>query len=157
MKKPEKERITYSSIGYCLMLTIIIILLLVIFGVLSVSASLRDYEYSKRGAKKTTEYYEANSKAYDILRQMDAIFIESTKMQDTQKSISESLDVTVQIVDEKTAMVYYEVESGTRQKLQIRLEVTKEAESTSYKIVEWQENTCDSWESNTMLPVIGKE
>lgn len=158
MKNSEKKQFLSSPMGYSFLLTIMIILILVVFSVLSLSTSLRDYNYSKRIAEKTTAYYEANSQAYDIFQQIDEDIAKSNTWEDAWKAISEVAEVTVLTDDEMSATVYYEVEITTHQKLQVMLEVNAgEDGQVSYKIMKWKEVPSETWESDTNLPVMGSE
>lgn len=164
--KDSKKKLSFSSpVGYSFMLTIMIVLTLVIFAVLSLSASLRDYEYSRRAAEKTTAYYEANSKAYELLGQMDGIFEESGSLEEGICAVLELPEVKVLTAEEMaqeqglqdfSRAVSFEVEINSNQKLSVLLGVTEdEAGKVCYKILRWKEVSADIWESDATLPVIG--
>lgn len=167
MRDSEKKLFFSSPIGYSFLLAVMIILTFVMFAVLSLSASLRDYDYSKRAAEKNIAYYEANSKAYDIWQQIDEIFTMSNLIEKGLADISELSGITVlteeEIVQEvgKCGIqnaVFFTVEINAHQKLEVLLGVAdEESGKTCYKILKWKEVPSDSWESDTTLPVMGSE
>lgn len=158
MRNKEKELSLSSSIGYSFMLTIMIILTFVIFAVLSLSTSLRDYDYSRRAAEKTTAYYEANSKAYNILKQIDKKLKAGASLEDSLKEVSKLPQVIVEREKEELAVVSYKVEITKHQELQILLEITAgESGTADYRILNWKEASSEVWEENATLPVIGTE
>lgn len=167
MRNSEKKLSFSSPVGYSFMLTIIIILTLVIFAVLSLSASLRDYDYSRRVAEKTTAYYEANTRAYDILSRIDEIFAGAGSLEEGLAGMAELPEVTVlgeaEISGEEglkdcSGAVSYEVEVKENQKLEVLLGVTEGKNGKAcYRIVKWKEASSGSWEGGTTLPVIGSE
>ena len=64
----EKRRPRIASpFGYSFLLVVVLILTFLLFAVLSLSSSLRDYKYSERAADKMSAYYEACNKANDVL------------------------------------------------------------------------------------------
>lgn len=157
MKSQEKKPEFPSPAGYSFLLTIMIILTLVVFAVLSLSASLRDYEYSRRAAEKTTAYYEANSKANAILRQIDEKLVRCSSLEEAAAAVNELPDVSV-TWEKEAAVVSYEAGIDARQKLQVLLEVTEnDARSLVYEIKKWKEAASDNWEGDTALPVLGNQ
>lgn len=157
MKNQEKKLPLSSPIGYSFLLTVLVILTLVVFAVLSLSASSREYEYSRRTAEKTTAFYEANTKASRILRQIAESLAGCESLEAAWKTVGELPGVTVE-KKEQAAEVSYEVEINDHQKLQILIEVTAEKDGkVSYRIREWKEAPTGSWEGDTTLPVLGSE
>lgn len=158
MKNFQKKKFLSSPMGYSFLLTIMVILMLVVFSVLSLSTSLRDYKYSQRMAEKTTAYYAANSKAYGIIEKIDGIITKSDDWESAWKEVSEETEVTVLTRDEMSATVYYEVEVTKQQKLQVMITINLEKDKkVSYQITEWKEVPSKEWNSDTKLPVIGSE
>ena len=126
MKNFQKKKFLSSPMGDSFLLTIMVILMLVVFSVLSLSTSLRDYKYSQRMAEKTTAYYAANSKAYEIIEKIDGIITKSDDWESAWKEVSEETEVTVLTRDEMSATVYYEVEVTKQQKLQVMITINLE-------------------------------
>lgn len=158
MKQMKKKLFLFRPAGYSFLLTMLVVLVFVMFGVLSVSASLRDYEYSQRVAKKTTAYYAADTKASVILAKMDAVFASEDTLEDVLDSISEFPEAVVSADTEGAGVISYEVKMNEHQKLQIQLAVTEDFSGKAvYKIQKWQEVSSDSCESTTHLPVIGSK
>ena len=85
----EKRRPRIASpFGYSFLLVVVLILTFLLFAVLSLSSSLRDYKYSKRAADKMSAYYEACNKANDVLAEIDAILEESENKEMALQEIS---------------------------------------------------------------------
>lgn len=167
MRNSEKKWFFSNPIGYSFLLAVMIILTFVMFAVLSLSAALRDYEYSKRVAEKNTAYYEANSRAYNIWQQIDEILTASASAEEGFAELSELPDTTVLTKEEISQKigggkvqnaVAFTVEISDYQKLEVLLGVNQEETGKiSYKILKWKEVPADSWESDTTLPVLGSE
>lgn len=167
MRGSEKKMFFSSPIGYSFLLAVMIIMTFVMFAVLSLSASLRDYDYSRRAAEKNIAYYEANSKAYDIWKQIDEVFAVSDSTEEGLEKLSELPEIKV-ITKEEMGQeirdcsiqdgIFFTVEINEQQKLEILLGAAgKETGKTCYKILKWKEVPSDSWESDTTLPVMGSE
>ena len=125
----RQKRSLYPSfqMGTSLLLVVLTSLCLMVFAALSLSAALRDYEYSEKVANKTSAYYEANSKAYQEL-----------------KSLIES---------GVSGIHSYEIPVNEQFGLSVTVELTGE----SYKILEWKEVSSKTWEHDDTLPVLGSD
>lgn len=167
MRGSEKKMFFSAPIGYSFLLVVMIILTFVMFAVLSLSASLRDYDYSRQAAEKNIAYYEASSNAYDIWKQIDEIFTESASIEDGLGKLSELPEIKVltkEEMEQETGNcsiqngISFTVEINEHQKLELLLGVdVRETGKTCYKILKWKEVPSDSWESDTTLPVMGSE
>ena len=145
---------------------VFLILCLVIFATLSLSGALRDYEYSKKAADKTTAYYAADTKAVHILAEIDEVLAEieadievSADSRDREAVYLEraagELEQLEGVRTEKDAdgrlVVSYQVPVDETQELQAALLLTGD----SMKILRWKEVPSSSWEEQTTLPVLG--
>lgn len=167
MKNSGKKLFFSGPIGYSLLLVVMITLTFVVFAVLSLSASLRDYGYSRQAAEKNIAYYEANSKACDSWQKIDEIFTTSDSLEKGFANISQLPGITV-LTEEEIAQetgrsgiekaVAFDVEINEHQKLEVLLGVVeKETGKTYYKILKWKEVPSDSWKSDETLPVMGSD
>ena len=79
--KREKSQTSFVNIGSASLLVIFLILCLVTFAILSLSSAKSDYSFSERLAAHKTVYYEASSKAEEILDEIDKILADKTREQ----------------------------------------------------------------------------
>ncbi len=115
------------QIGTSLLLVVLMALCLLVFSALSLSSAIRDYEYSKKLAVKTKEYYEANSKANQELKNL--------------------IDNNVQGIHS------FEIPMNDTRSLSVSLVI----EDDSYQILKWKEVSSETWENDDKLPVLGSE
>lgn len=124
----NRKKFSYPPInmGTSFLLVIFIILCMVIFAVLSLSGSLKDYEASKQNAARISAYYQACNKAEEIRSE---------------------------IASEKhtEAAMEYSVPIDENQVLHVILEHTEQA----WKIKSWKSESASLWESTQTLPVLG--
>ena len=67
----DKKKHLSMNVGISWILVIFILLCLVTFGVLSMVSANSDYQMSKKTADRVTAFYEASSRAQDVLKQID--------------------------------------------------------------------------------------
>lgn len=165
MKEPERN-IHFSPVGYSFLLSVFMILLLVVFSVLSLSTSLRDQEYSKRNAAKSTAFYEANTKASRILKEIDEIFVKSVNLKGalTQIKSQDGISISDSKDSENTQdrryqnLISYTVVINSNQNLSVLLGARTNADHKPvYHILKWKEEPAGSWENNNKLPLLRSE
>ena len=125
--KPERKLYPGFQMGTSLLLVILTTLCLMVFAALSLSSALRDYEYSKKIADKTILYYEADSKANEMLGEL----VDSGEL----------------------GTHSYFVPLNDERQLSVTVEVTEH----SYTILEWKEVSSKTWEGDITLPVLGSD
>ena len=127
--KSRKTSYPPINIGTSFMLAIFVILCMVIFAVLSLSSSMKDYEYSVNYADRTSAYYEACNEAEEIRKQIES--------ENTQEDLIE-----------------YSVPIDENQMLHVVL-VYEPDEASNYKIQSWTQETDNTWSGTQTLPVLG--
>lgn len=127
MMKHKRSLYPGFQIGSSLLLVVLMALCLLVFSALSLSSATRDYEYSKKLAVKTKEYYEANSKANQELKNLIDNNVQGTHSFEIPMNDTRSLSVSLVIEDD------------------------------SYHIIKWKEVSSETWENNDKLPVLGSE
>ena len=127
MMKSKRSLYPGFQIGTSLLLVVLMALCLLVFSALSLSSAMRDYEYSSKLAVKTKEYYEANSKANQELKNLMDNNAQGTHTFEIPMNDTRSLSVSLVIEDD------------------------------SYHIIKWKEVSSETWESDDKLPVLGSE
>ena len=127
MMKHKRSLYPGFQIGSSLLLVVLMALCLLVFSALSLSSATRDYEYSKKLAVKTKEYYEANSKANQELKNLIDNNVQGTHSFEIPMNDTRSLSVSLVIEDD------------------------------SYHIIKWKEVSSETWENDDKLPVLGSE
>lgn len=145
MRKEKRQSYPGSQIGTSFLLVVFIILCLVIFATLSLSGALRDQEYSKKAAAKTTAYYAADTKAVHRLAEIDALLAEAQAEAKRAANGQIEKESYLEIVAEKLGsldgvqlttdedgrtIVSYQVAIDEAQELQVALELTDNNSAT---------------------------
>ena len=131
--KSKKFSYPPLQIGTSFMLLIFVILCMVTFAVLSLSSSMKDYEYSMKNAERTTEYYEACNQAEEKLAQIDE-------------------DLKNNVVSDE--IIKFAVPVNESESLQVILE-TRPQQFPRYSIITWKQVSDHEWSGDQSLPVLG--
>ncbi|HCJ76778.1 MAG TPA: hypothetical protein DHV88_10445 [Roseburia sp.] len=154
----EKRRPRIASpFGYSFLLVVVLILTFLLFAVLSLSSSLRDYKYSERAADKMSAYYEAYNKAEDVLSEIDSILQQAENKDMALQEISGLPEVK----DAADTVTFCVPETDT-QELCVKLSITEEAdgktgEMLEWSILEWKETATDVRQEETKLPLMEQQ
>ena len=125
--KPKRKLYPGFQMGTSLLLVILTTLCLMVFSALSLSSALRDYEYSEKIAEKAILYYEADSKANELLGEL--------------------------VDSEQLGIHSFFVPLNDERQLSVTVEVT----DNTYTILEWKEVSSKEWEGDSTLPVLGSD
>ncbi len=106
----EKKRKSVISIGIVSLLTIFVILLLTSFSLLIFSGASTDSRLSLRAQNATTNFYEADAKAEELLMQLHTIYL--SESENTLQSAFESEGFAAQKSDENGVEVFFELPCG---------------------------------------------
>lgn len=167
-KTPKSPAI---HIGTPMMLVIFLILTMVIFAILTLSASVMDYQSSVKQAERTTAYYQAISQAEQQLAQIDQC-IQTTQISQLKPAL-EALDcLLLQPSEEQYQLYLQQLHSETHAQLepdamlaayavpiddtaylQICLLIQPE-EQPGYTILTWKKCNVSDWEGSDTLPVL---
>lgn len=163
MTKIRKTSYPLINIGTSFLLITFIILCMIIFSVLSLSSALKDVQYSKKNAARTTAYYEANNQAEQQLASIDVILHDS----DTFKSCLEQLEANdnLTLYTDSTmaqATLTYIVSIDEDEALQVILtlhskEISDSETTIGYTVTAWNTISTVDWNGNQSLPVLGSE
>lgn len=178
-----KKKTPVVNMGSASMLVIFLILCLVTFSILSLSSASSDYNFSKRIAERTTDYYEASNQAEEVLVEIDKIFANSydggdynaylenvgrqldamDSREDTNSrgdtDSSQQISLTGWTLthdftgDERTVNMTIPV--NEKQALAVTLKLNPPANGGNfYEVTQWQEITTADWEGDTTLPLM---
>lgn len=173
--KKDKQKQTFVNIGSSSLLMIFLVLSLVTFSVLVLSSAKSDYTLSEQLASHKREYYEASSKAEDVLLQIDQILEEQAQKNEKNRAeyvnqVKKALDgcefeeiclsveqedLSVEQEEKETLVVVYDVPMSEQQKLHVALEITDYTESeTYYQIQMWKVVSTDQWEGDQSIELL---
>jgi hypothetical protein len=175
--KKDKEQSSFVNIGSSSLLIVFVILCLATFAILSISSAKSDFTLSEKLAKHKGQYYEASSKAEEVLEEIDATLADTASKNSASTSSddfikSPYIDAVIkklndaQISDtavscqktDKKLKVFYQIPLDDKQALDIELIVTDYTKNeTYYTIQKWQVISTDTWESDdtlNLMPVI---
>ncbi len=152
MKKINKTSYPPIHMGTSLMLVIFIILCMIVFAVLSLSSSLKDYDYSQKNAQRTTNYYEACNQAEKSIADIHQLLTSSSSFESALDKIEDLGYVAVS--DDHLAQFHVAIDDN--EFLQVVLDL-KPANGDDYRIATWKSVSSDEWDGNQTLPVLGSE
>ena len=127
--KDKKFSYPPVQIGASFMLLIFVILCMVTFAVLSLSTSMKDYEYSVKNSERTIQYYTANNIAEEKLAEIIS---------------SETTEKTIE----------YQVPINDNEALEVVIMIQPD-KNTKYSIVTWKQISTKEWTGDEKLPVLG--
>jgi len=122
------------NMGISLLITVFITLCFVVFSVLSLSVSLKDYNYSRKHAERTAAYYEACNEAESLLASL-------------HRTPPEALE---------GELLEYQSPIDSAKRLLVVVEVT-DPDLPEYRIVTWKKISADEWNGALTLPVLGSD
>ncbi len=162
----KKKSFPITNIGTISLMTIFIILCMVTFAALSLSAAANDARSGQKIAEHTLDYYTASNQAEAILADADVVFANAyqttTDADEYYRLISEGMPdtVTAALSDGGLLEASYQVTISASQALDVRLaifppqQIQSEKLDAFYKIVSWQVIQTDTWEGDNTLHLI---
>ena len=139
----QPRRKSFLSTGITSIVLIFVLLCLLTFAVLSVVSARADYKLSEKNTTRTTEYYEAENTANDILLKISTVL-------STHAGSSAS-------------QLQYYVTINENQRLFVSLLLTNASSDTSsdtaglYQIKAWKVENTHEWNNDTPVPVLGSD
>lgn len=155
----QTKRKAFLSTGTTSIVLIFVLLCLLTFSVLSVISANADYRLSKKNADRTTEYYEAENRANDILltitRSLDAHAGQESFLTQVRMDL-EGKEGIVFSTDEELS---YRVPINENQQLFVSLTLPDSAQKSgdSYRIDAWKVENTHEWNNDTSVPVLDSE
>lgn len=128
----KKKKLSFTTVGGSSILTIFAVLCFIVFALLSLSTAKANNELSQKSVAATEKYYEADTKAEEILAQIrQGKCPEGVRQEGNVYSYSCALD--------------------DKQELQVVVEVT----DGSYEIRQWRKSYIGEWKADTSMEVWG--
>ena len=151
--------------GLSTVLLVFVILCLIVFSVLSLSTAKADLEMSQKIADRTKEYYQAQSRAGERLKQIDAVLAKqynekkTSYLEAAQNELQQESDLTLTTAKngQEVFCVYIEPINETQQ-LRVELQVAEPDRETGscVQIIGWEAEQAGTWNADTSLPVLQK-
>lgn len=157
-----KHHHSFINIGVTSIVLIFVMLCLLTFAVLSLVSARADFNLSKKSADRTTEYYQAENEATDILCNVIQCLdrqLETSDPENYLQNIQAELNGTDGISFPDSSHIVYQVPLGKEQLLSVSLHISYTAfeDGTHYQIDSWKAVSTHAWEPDTSLPVLGSE
>lgn len=154
----KKTSFPITNIGSVSLLMTFIVLCLVTFSTLSLSASVSEYHYSQKLAGHNTDYYNASNEATAILKEIDGI-LDNAYTENRGRYYSsaeeqlEQLDHVTADFSKDVPTIIYEVPVNESQVLQVTLSLNspRKVSKGYYKITSWKEIAASQWEGDDHL------
>lgn len=159
-----EKRKGFSGAGLSTILLIFVMLCLIVFATLSLSTAWTDLKMSRNIADRTTAYYEAQSKAYKKVKEIDEILTaeyneKKQKFADDVWTALQSDNDLFVTRDENKILCSFEQPIDETQKMRIELTIkySAENEKADCQITGWKNIQSEEWKADTDLPVLKKE
>lgn len=166
MNKNQKKE-PFINIGASSLLIIFLILSLVTFAVLTLSAAQSDYRFSQKLADRKHAYYAASNEASEVLKYIDDTLYDAYQTSDsanyltvienklTALSTAKNLALELDFSADK-AIVSYQLAMNDRQNLAVELRLTESPQSgdSFYHITKWTTVPSGTWNGDNSLKLI---
>lgn len=166
MNKHRKKE-PFVNIGASSLLIIFLLLSLVTFAVLTLSAAQGDYRFSQKLAERKHAYYMTSNKAEEILEQIDNRLADTYKKTDSSDYLSAIEDNLKSLSLEKglslesdfsigEPTVSFRIPMNDRQNLSVQLTLTSSPASgdSFYRITKWVTVPSDTWNGDNSIKLI---
>ena len=141
----KKENRGFSNFGFSTILLSFVMICVVTFSALALVTANSDYRLSKKVADKTAEYYTAQEKAYEWLKELDELFVNcylSSTGEDAYFRQIETLSTEFGTFHTTTdgCYIFYVEPIAENQHLSVKLRIQYPASDSEpfYEIVEWK-------------------
>lgn len=143
--KKQKNNASFVNIGASSLLVIFVVLCLVTFAALSLSSAHHNYTFSVKAAAHKTDYYDACSKANEILDVIDKALSEASVSSLNASTYPVFEDISLEINTScKEPYISYQIPLNDTQRLEVSLSLRENAD-TFYKIQKWQVVNIQDW------------
>lgn len=155
----------FPGSGLSTLLLVFVILCLIIFSVLSLSTAKADLEMSQKVADRTQDYYQAQSKASERLKEIDAALAKQYNenkenyLEAAREALKKEAGLTVTEKEggNRLFCVYTESVNETQQlRVELEIESPEEEAGTYVRILGWENVQIMEWDAETGLPVMKK-
>ena len=155
----------FTGAGLSTLLLVFVMLCLIVFSVLSLSTARADLEMSQKVADRTKAYYQAQGRASERLKAIDAVLArqynetdkKASYLQGAQTALQQDLTVTEMENGQGLLCVYTEPINETQQ-LRVELQITEPENEEAYvQILSWEAEQIEDWNGDTGLPVLQKK
>lgn len=153
------KRKSFLSTGTASIVLIFVLLCLLTFSVLSIVSAKADLNLSTKSANRTSEYYEAENKANDILLIISDSLASHAGSPSFFTDIREDLDGQEGISFSSDDSLEYHVTINENQELFVSLQLFSEpgADSSYYQIRAWKAENTHEWNNDTSVPVLNDD
>lgn len=128
----KRRKISFTSVGGSSIITIFAVLCFIVFALLSLSTSKADSTLAKKSVDAVEKYYQADTKAEEILAQL------------RQGSIPDG-------VFSEGNLYSYQCPIDDKQQISVEVEV----DGTSYEIKKWKKEYIGEWKTDDTVKVWG--
>lgn len=155
----QPRRKSFLSTGITSIVLIFVLLCLLTFAVLSVVSARADYKLSEKNTTRTTEYYEAENTANDILLKISTVLSRHAGSSAYLDDVRTDLDGTDGISFSSASQLQYYVTINENQRLFVSLLLTNASSDTAglYQIKAWKVENTHEWNNDTPVPVLGSD
>ena len=158
MKQAKQER-GFIHTGTATLFVVFVVVVLVVLAITSLSAAHSDLEMAEQMAQQKTAYYQASSRAEEVLAQIDALLEQNWQDSTGWEAYLEEIrdlpeqvraaraDAPADLAWTESAVLAYTTALDDTRELHVQLAITNPEETGGfYRILAWE--TCDTseWE-----------
>lgn len=153
------RRKNFLSTGTTSIVLIFVLLCLLTFSVLSVVSARADLNLSTKSAGRTTEYYEAENEANDILLTVRNSLASHAGSPDFLSEVRSDLEGNSGITFSEGNALSYHVPINENQQLFVSLTLSSEPQENGdyYQIEAWKVENTHEWNNDTSVPVLNSD
>lgn len=153
------RRKNFLSTGTTSIVLIFVLLCLLTFSVLSVVSARADLNLSTKSADRTTEYYEAENEANDILLTVRNSLASHAGSPDFLSEVRSDLEGNSGITFSEENAPSYHVPINENQQLFVSLTLSAEPQENGdyYQIEAWKVENTHEWNNDTSVPVLNSD
>ena len=155
----------FLGAGLSTVLLVFVMLCLIVFAVLSLATARADLQMSRKMADRTQLYYEAQSRAFERVKEIDGILVKQYNEEKDhfpenvwEALQAENLTVTRSEDGQSIVCSFQESIDDTQQiEAELTIAVPQQEEDACYQITGWQVQQKNEWKADAGLPVMQQE
>lgn len=153
------KRKSFLSTGTASIVLIFVLLCLLTFSVLSIVSAKADLNLSTKSANRTSEYYEAENKANDILQIISESLSKYAGSSSFLTEVRTDLEGKDGITFSSGDSLEYHVTINENQELFVSLQLFSEPgeDGSYYQIEAWKVENTHEWNNDTSVPVLNDD
>lgn len=158
----DRKNRSFISTGISTILMVFVSMCLITFAVLSLASANADYRFSERTAKRTEEYYQAENRANDRIKEIDELLLEqynnSKSRWEYETGVKKALEKIEDISFQESSQgigISFSEKIDEEETLEVELRAAYSGKGFC-QVESWQSVHRTQWSGDSTLPVLQK-